>query len=82
MSCLYKLSRLVLRVGGRLVFLFPVEHPQTFETVFPLQPDFAVISCCANSLSKDSSRLLVTLQRLEQSPTHLVTNSNSLAPIK
>ena len=52
------------------MFLFPIEKPQTFETAFPSHPDFPMVNCSENSLSKDTSRLLVTLVRSRPSEKH------------
>lgn len=62
---LYDLARKTLKIGGRLVLLFHMNLHDRFDEVFPLNPEFELISKSINQLTKDRCRVLVTLQRLD-----------------
>eukprot|EP01016_Furgasonia_blochmanni_P046786 TRINITY_DN6793_c0_g1_i1.p1 TRINITY_DN6793_c0_g1~~TRINITY_DN6793_c0_g1_i1.p1 ORF type:complete len:313 (+),score=57.21 TRINITY_DN6793_c0_g1_i1:60-941(+) len=62
---LFNLSRKMLRVGGRLVFLYPIDRGTFNWRNLPKNEAFELVACCENVLSITISRVLVTMKRIK-----------------
>ena len=62
---LLNIGRKYLKVGGRLVFLYPIYEEEKFIGIknLPEHKDFEVVDMSENILSSKNSRILVTLEK-------------------
>jgi len=61
---LYRLGSQVLKVGGRLVFLYPVRRGKWKEEDIPTDKQFRLVEFCENPMNKKMSRICVVAEKL------------------
>ena len=62
---MFGLACRVLKKGGRLVFLYPVERSEFKHTPeeLPSHEEFELIDFCENPIAGGKSRILITMKR-------------------
>ena len=60
---LFRIGTDMLKVNGRIVFLYPVNRGKWKVTDLPQSSRFKLIDYCENPISNDKSRICVVLEK-------------------
>jgi len=58
------LAARLLRIGGRLVYLLPIDLDESPEDAIPRHPCFKLIDSSENELTRSTSRKLITMEKI------------------